>query len=143
MSVGWKLVRDVPEEACKETFGILLELFELDFGRWRRKRVAEVDFGGNEVWLCKLPLVVGGGSGFEIKFRSVGFLKTRRTVCNPIKVFATVINHFFGEVAAVGGVAHEDGFLQNDASTAEGVEDDTRFGASSSEVDKDLGELGR
>lgn len=137
------MVRDVSEEACKEAFGVLLELFELDFGRRRRKRVAEVDFGGNEVWLCKLPLVVGGVSWFEIKFRSVGFLKTRRTVCNPIKVFATVVDHFFREIAAVGGVAHEDGFLQDYASTAEGIEDDTRFGASSSEVDKNLGELGR
>ena len=58
--------------------------------------MAEVYFGGDIIWFCGFPLMVGSVAGFEIKLWCTGFLEARGATSNPIEVFLTVVDHLFG-----------------------------------------------
>lgn len=58
--------------------------------------MAEIDFGGDIIWFCGFPLMIGGVAGFKIKLWCIGFLEVRGATGNPIEVFLTVANHLFG-----------------------------------------------
>ena len=58
--------------------------------------MAEIDFGGDIIWFCSFPLMVGSIADFEIKLWRIGFLETRGAIGNPIEVFLTVVDHLFG-----------------------------------------------
>ena len=70
-------------------------------------------------------------------------MKAWRAASDPIEVLAAVINHFFGQISAVGGIAHQGGFLEDDASAAERIEDGASLGVGGGEIDKNLSKFGR
>lgn len=49
--------------------------------------MAEVYFGGDIIWFCGFPLMVGGVAGFEIEPWRIGFLEAWSATGDPIEVF--------------------------------------------------------
>lgn len=127
------LAVEVFEEGGEDVLGDVLDLLELDVGGRGGEGLAEVGLRGNEIDGLG-PAVGGGVADFEGEVLIVG--------TEPVEVALRVVNHARFEVSAISGVAHEEGFLEDDASAAERVEDAAGGLFGGSEIDEDLSELG-
>ena len=55
--------------------------------------MAEINFRGDIVDFCVLPLVIGGVAGFDKETRRGRFLETWRLIDKPIKIATRIIDH--------------------------------------------------
>lgn len=129
-SVFGNLSTEVTEKVLDNGAGDVFDLFEFDVGGWGREGLAEVCFGGDGGdW--RLPSV---GLGVALLESKVGFAE-------PFEVSAAVFDHAGFEIGAVGGEAHEEGFLENDAGATKWVKQAALRFWPGAKVNKDLGEF--
>ena len=84
--------------------------------------MAEVDFGSDEVDWGELPAVLGGVALLELEFTGGFFLEAWRTGDEPFEITIAIDDHFVSKVSAVDVIVVHEGFLENDASATEGIE---------------------
>ena len=90
-------------------------------------------------FICLLVLGLGNLSGNNITRTFFEVYRSKMSFTWFIRLFGHSLghinfDHLFGKVGAVGGKAHQDSFLQNDASATEWVEHSASFGAFGGEV---------
>lgn len=92
--------------------------------------MTEVNLTSDIIWGW-FPLMSGSIARFKLWL----CLNVGIAAGEPREVSFGVVDHFFREVGAVNGIAHQGSFLKDDASSAEWIENATVFGACGSEVD--------
>ena len=55
--------------------------------------------------------MVFGVTVLEKELGRASFLEARSAIGDPGEVFAAIIDHFFGQIGAIGGVAHQNRLL--------------------------------